>query len=241
MFPYGNMFGGYMNKSAFTLAEVLITLGIIGIVAAMTLPALIAKHEKIETITRLKRAYSLVNQGLFRAVSDMGDVADWPTTIQSDVLISKYFAPYFKVLKLYPKAESWQSAMCYDGRNTVTSSGVVTQYKWMDGGHISSPFLTGVTASMKLADEICIGVNGIGYGSRIFIDVNGNAKGPNIAGYDLFFFLIDKNTIKPYGWDWSDEELTGSGKQNACNLKARNGGYTCAARIMREGWQINYR
>lgn len=233
-----------MKKNAFTLAEVLITLWIIGIVATMTLPALIAKHEKIETVTRLKRAYSLMNQGLFRAISDMGDVSDWPATIQSDVLISKYFAPYFKVLKLYPRADSWQYAMCYDGRTTVTATGVVTQYEWIDGVHISSPFLADVTSSMKLADEMCIGLNGIGVaygGAQFFIDVNGSAKGPNKAGYDLFFFMIDKNSIKPYGWDWSHEELIDSGKQNACNLKAKYGGEVCAARIMSEGWQINYR
>ena len=42
---------------AFTLAEVLITLGIIGIVAAMTLPILIGKYQKMQTATQLKKAY----------------------------------------------------------------------------------------------------------------------------------------------------------------------------------------
>lgn len=40
---------------SFTMAEVLITLGIIGIVAAMTLPALIQKYQKQETSARLKK------------------------------------------------------------------------------------------------------------------------------------------------------------------------------------------
>ena len=44
-------------KKAFTLAEVLITLGIIGIVAAMTLPTLIGKYQKKQTVTQLKKAY----------------------------------------------------------------------------------------------------------------------------------------------------------------------------------------
>lgn len=43
-----------MNKTAFTLAEVLITLGIIGIVAAMTLPTIIQKQYQKEASSRLK-------------------------------------------------------------------------------------------------------------------------------------------------------------------------------------------
>ena len=46
---------------AFTLAEVLITLGIIGIVAAMTLPAIIQKQQDKITVTKLKKMYSVFN------------------------------------------------------------------------------------------------------------------------------------------------------------------------------------
>ena len=46
-----------MKHKAFTMAEVLITLGIIGIVAAMTLPALVAKYQKNVTSNRLKKKY----------------------------------------------------------------------------------------------------------------------------------------------------------------------------------------
>ena len=51
-------------RNAFTLAEVLITLGIIGVVAAITLPALTAKYKKQITATRLKSAYSILSQAL---------------------------------------------------------------------------------------------------------------------------------------------------------------------------------
>ena len=51
----------YKNKKGFTLAEVLITLGIIGIVAAMTMPALIANHQKQVAATAVKKMYSQLN------------------------------------------------------------------------------------------------------------------------------------------------------------------------------------
>ena len=43
------------RKYAFTLAEVLITLGIIGVVAALTMPALIGHYKKVQTIAQLKK------------------------------------------------------------------------------------------------------------------------------------------------------------------------------------------
>lgn len=100
---------------------------------------------------------------------------------------------------------------------------------------------------MKLADGMCIGINnfskeaGDSRVNMVMVDVNGNAKGPNKAGYDLFFFIIKGNVVKPYGWDRTDEDIVSPSKQNACNLKATLGGSFCAARIMREGWKINYR
>ena len=53
---YHKIKGVDMKQTAFTLAEVLITLGIIGVVAAMTLPSLIANHQKQVYVTGLKKA-----------------------------------------------------------------------------------------------------------------------------------------------------------------------------------------
>ena len=57
---------------SFTMAEVLITLGIIGIVAAMTLPALIQKYQKQETSARLKKFYTTMNQAIMMSEIDNG-------------------------------------------------------------------------------------------------------------------------------------------------------------------------
>ena len=52
------------KRPAFTLAEVLITLGIIGVVAAMTMPSVITNYQKKQTAAQLKKAYSIVSQAL---------------------------------------------------------------------------------------------------------------------------------------------------------------------------------
>ena len=61
-------------KFGFTLAEVLITLGIIGVVAAMTIPNLIATHQKKQTVVKLQKAISVMNQAYRLAYDDVGEV-----------------------------------------------------------------------------------------------------------------------------------------------------------------------
>ena len=58
------------NKNAFTLAEVLITLGIIGVVAALTLPSLIQNYQKQVWVNQLKKSYSTISQGFYKIMSD---------------------------------------------------------------------------------------------------------------------------------------------------------------------------
>ena len=59
-------------KKGFTLAEVLITLGIIGVVASMTLPAVISKNNDKIIISNLKKSYSVIQQAFFMAVQNSG-------------------------------------------------------------------------------------------------------------------------------------------------------------------------
>ena len=66
-----------MKLNAFTLAEVLVTLGIIGVVAALTMPTLIANYRKQVAETRLEHFYSMINQGLKQAELDNGPAEDW--------------------------------------------------------------------------------------------------------------------------------------------------------------------
>ena len=64
-------------KRGFTLAEVLITLGIIGIVAAMTMPTLIGNYQKNVTVNRLKKNYATISQMFTKAINDYGDPSGW--------------------------------------------------------------------------------------------------------------------------------------------------------------------
>lgn len=60
-------------KFGFTLAEVLITLGIIGVVAALTIPNLLAHYQKQQTVIKLKKIYSNLQQSIRMATEEYGD------------------------------------------------------------------------------------------------------------------------------------------------------------------------
>lgn len=68
------------KKTAFTLAEVLITLGIIGVVAAMTLPTLITNYKEKQTVTQLKKAYSTLAQAWQMMENEYGSIDEWGLT-----------------------------------------------------------------------------------------------------------------------------------------------------------------
>lgn len=69
---------GFKNlKIGFTLAEVLITLGIIGIVAAMTIPTVIAKHKEKQNVSKLKKVYSTLSQAMTSIIHEYGTIDTW--------------------------------------------------------------------------------------------------------------------------------------------------------------------
>ncbi|MFR1671756.1 MAG: DUF6613 domain-containing protein [Candidatus Gastranaerophilaceae bacterium] len=97
------------RKTAFTLAEVLITLGIIGVVAAMTMPTIIGKTQKTTIENRLKHFYSTINQAVAHAEVEYGDKTEWdlpaadPTGETMFAWLEKYIIPYIKVVRVDKK------------------------------------------------------------------------------------------------------------------------------------------
>ena len=102
-----------LRRCAFTLAEVLITLGIIGVVAALTMPTLIAKHQKQVFVNRVKQTYSIVSNAMISAVAEYGEPNTWDAFANFDAtdpnynqnhqehmknIATKYFKPYLKVI-----------------------------------------------------------------------------------------------------------------------------------------------
>ena len=78
------------RRVAFTLADVLITLGIIGVVAAMTIPSLVTNYKGKVAATQLKKGYSTISQALLMMYNDTGEVINYENYPNTK------FAPVFK-------------------------------------------------------------------------------------------------------------------------------------------------
>ena len=100
---YSSDFSHNKNKKSkgFTLAEVLITLGIIGVVAAITMPTLINNYKEKATVNKVKKFYSMMSQAYLMSVKDNEHADSWnvgngvsSTTARQ---LASYFKPYLKI------------------------------------------------------------------------------------------------------------------------------------------------
>lgn len=94
--PLGRGLGRGVKKTAFTLAEVLITLGVIGVVAAMTMPTLIQNHRKHEVETKLKKFYSVMSQALKLSEAENGEISNWMPYRNTDEEQFEDFEEWYK-------------------------------------------------------------------------------------------------------------------------------------------------
>ena len=85
------------KRAAFTLAEVLITLGIIGVVAAMTIPTLVGNYKKSVVENILKQAVSIINQAIILSAVDNGTPDIWGITNGQKTTFAQYIQPYMDI------------------------------------------------------------------------------------------------------------------------------------------------
>ncbi len=87
-------------KKGFTLAEVLITIGIIGVVAALTMGMLIPELEKITTAAKLKKFYNVISQATDKAMLEHGDWRYWDYTLNANHFFKKYYKDQLEVMRI---------------------------------------------------------------------------------------------------------------------------------------------
>ena len=248
------------RKAAFTMAEVLITLGIIGIVAAMTLPTLIVNHRKQVALTKIKHTYNILSNALERAKVDYDtEVNSWyiPTEgtnlEKSMFFVETYMLPYLQVLH-YCK-DKYVAPYCnikVKGLTTIGSSqGTIlgpADSSYGTAFVLNSGAVVYVQVGHMTQSEIDMG--GISR-IRIKFDIDG-PKGFNKMGYDVFEVELggadgpnkknnaDRNKFLPYNYDTSKNcDYYVSEMPNSCNLKAAWGsGSMCLAYIVCKGWDF---
>ena len=234
-----------MNKKGFTLAEVLITLGIIGVVAAITLPTLIQNYQKQVYVNGLKKAISTSQNMLKQMQADEGASDLYGTKLFMEGVYDytsedgygnpnvfvEIVPKYLKVVKICKSEECTQeyTPATFTNHNKPQNTKGANKVKiWGRQIEGVNPVKDAIVGFYTADGEIFYMAPHSGYGPDhegwdpksifIFVDVNGS-KGPNIENVDLFKF-----SIKYTGQITDDYHLYGS----------------AVWYLMSNGWKMDY-
>ena len=215
------------KKVAFTLAEVLITLGIIGVVAAVTLPTLVANYQKQVWVNQLKKDYSFIANSFEKIMADEGvddlcntDFVDCTGSmlVQQNTLLL-YGDKYGEYFKLQPN----KTNSLFE-----ESAAELGAEPWLK--------------TFTLNDGSCLATTG-SYGQGwisamgLYVDVNCDKK-PNKWGRDRFFIRYTSKGIGGLG-DTSEVDFI----LDSCGDQDPTYDFLygfCFLRILKDGWKMNY-
>ena len=199
---------------AFTLAETLIVMGIIGVVAALTLPNLNSSTGDKEKVVKLQKIYSNLNEAMGRAIAVYGPYNEWGLTFSNSEKFLDRLSDFLKISKNCG-LENSTSCINTDNIKELNPTNIASD----------SPRIRLFSKSLILAD----GVSLTATPTEIVVDIDGPNKGANTWGKDFFQFTVDADTgeIFPYGYN----DLTDTNILNRC---VKVGTY-CGAWIIQYG------
>ena len=227
------------KKAAFTLAEVLITLGIIGIVAAMTLPGLVNKYQERAWLTQFKVTYSTLSQAYLRAYQEHGVITNWglPTgnstneKAEAARIVADKLLPYFNLAQDWKQNDQNSSHNLPMHYTDLNGNKPGTGFNGWNSAHYIFALPNGAVGGIS-----DIGIDEVDKRLRvcIYVDING-AAGPNQMGKDFFFLYLSTKNGYPIvtGYD-----LWWVGKDYCSKSKTVSGWYSggaCAVWVIATG------
>lgn len=235
----------------FTLAEVLITLGIIGVVAAMTMPTLIQNQQKRSLEVATQKFYSMMSQAVKQYMADYGvdDLRHTPLAsdnyeeLDSSEAISSirdFMTKYLKVVKecdhdandcFAPEYKEWGGSKDKGNFTTNANYNEYRDYVFADGSVIRIGYFT---------NESPI---------ALYVDINGK-KGPNRVGYDLWSMSIfydgsiDESMLTPEcKRDNECIDVNSPSEERANRFENCQGGWAyggCFGHFLENGFKFDY-
>lgn len=220
----------YSLKRGFTLAEVLITLGIIGVVAALTIPTLISNYQKKVLKTQFMKKYAEISQSVLLAKSETnGNFKSYCIQYDGNSYYNReeckaMFSKYFKEI-----------GVCEYKDDVLTYNKTLTAI--VDIGALAKP-------TKLLSDGSCydiiINARQLGF----VFDMNGPDKGPNALGHDIFSFHVDENDyLQPVKQTatYTEDEIIAD--MEACEEKygdtPGNSLASCLSKVRQKGYPCN--
>ena len=224
----------YKSKTGFTLAEVLITLAIVGIVAALTIPNLILKYQEKQTVTRFKWVYSTLANAFTMAVAENGAPENWKLNDPQDMaeILSKYMKVSEKCYYKKGCLPSDLDAVSLTGQSRYSTVGNLDL-------HVKERFNNGIVLLYTSVRNGCV---------YNYIDEDGTEKQSsgncgviaafitmnktNRLGLDRFNFTVTPNGILPNYYKYGDDTIRQLCTKNWTSSENTNGS-TCGEWIRR--------
>jgi len=227
---------------AFTLAETLIVMGVIGVVAALTLPNLNSSTNNKEKVAKLQKIYQNLEDALGRAQAVYGPIDEWFTNDSTeDITIVDNFSE---------RVGGRLTDFLKVSKNCGTKTGGCIHpsiYKYKDGSNEGSHFGTGQSNYYRaiLADGTSVAFIIFANGCRVhtaditseklcgwaFVDLSGPNKGKHMWGVDFFDFFLTSNGFLPIGTPMDNYGNTQDVLKSNCLSK----GLHCAGWIIQNG------
>ncbi len=228
--------GGHLATfcQGFTLAEVLVTLGIIGVVSAMTVPTLMQNHQRKTYVTQLHKVYTEIQQAALRYLTDNNAVNLIEAGITSQSKANLFITDNFKVIQTCENNITPCFADSYKSINGNTVSGYGTSY---------NAYILASGAAVR-PGYYYSGKGGSSYQNVInfLIDING-PKGPNIAGRDFFDIgLYADGTLDEIEYNNPlTPPISQETREELFNRNCLTGKYYgCFGKILNDNWEMNY-
>jgi prepilin-type N-terminal cleavage/methylation domain-containing protein len=218
----------FLKTKAFTLTEVILTLLIIGVVASLTIPAIINDIQNAELKTAFKKTFAELSQATNLILQEnAGDIRGLCPSFDHDC-IKNQFINHMSTSKICTTGNAWNNCWHDATHGVKTISGAWDGFSPVSGytGMILS---TGPLVFIYHYSSTCTSTaysNTILKCSTIYVDVNG-FKGPNTKGKDIYYLHLTSNKLIPYG-------TIGDGNETDCQTDPPSGhGRGCAARFLK--------
>lgn len=210
--------------TAFTLSEVLITVGIIGVVSALTVPTLMRNYQKQAQTVQLRKVVSEIENAIDMFITEEGKTSLASTSIAQDGGVDNFIRTHFKTVKSCSDSETSncfanEQYMSIDGNESKTFRCDGNSYILANSAVICANRINRINihalqtqpdGSVKELPDAFVSVKGINI--ELFIDTNG-AQAPNIGGRDMFHVYIQPDG-RIYDQANTDGVICGSSSNN---------------------------
>ena len=215
-----------MKNKAFTLAEVLITIGIVGVVAALTIPTLITNYRASVLSSQFHKAYSSLTQATSLISSKEYDSSADLGTVPVGELLEHYQNHMIKAVKCDLHQSDCPLGIFPQKYNGSFLSFVESNYKTYNGKKVSGMCMS--DSALVLQNGMFIIVDNCSP-IVIAVDTNGWQKPPNRFGHDFFMFQMVDNQLIPMGNAKTKEQFS------QCSSSGSSGynGLGCTDRAMK--------